>query len=1352
MKWTLRLLIAAALGLALALSGVLGGGDSSSGREILEQVRAGLGKADHDPDEALRRLGTALRLAEIHGPRVLAAEVLETRARLLLEIGATDAARLDIETVLQRYLPGDQDLRMMLVAADLDSGDLERGLATTADLLADAPDLGPALVASGRLHERLAGVLIAQCHEILQLVLVAEDGLEARRLLTLLAARAPMDPGRATNALQLQALFPPGEEERLARILALADEATENLRMALRDHTSSLSQGYLDPAAIDGILRSLTDSGHAGLAADLGMLARSWPEVEESVAVSTALLQTLLERGDHTRATDIAQRWVRRRIPLEPEFLNLLAEALFHGERWNALLLCANQLGGIGSQSQEAANLVYRGFSLAALGREKEGASLLRRFAARSRVSPIPGMRAHAWLGVADASLTLGDPFGEREALHEYTRLAPEDSGVVWYRLAEIQLNDRRSGLGLPLESIVQAMRLEPRRTEELLETFVEVGEQLLEAEGRDMEVLFSDLREELYVLPRRALNAYELHRLCELYAADGADFGVLTATRQMLGRYPGFLPALDLQIGALIRMGRMREAAELCVQRLEYTGRDHIASELLGLIPADTYSGAQLVRLMFADPARIGRLKAAAHLRARGDQQGALDILQRGRTDDPDGEVLREICAILGEQGKYGPALAAFEHLHEANPQNPGTDPLELVCALRSDHAEHVRTLVDALAGDEDAEREDISLAADTLLRLGAAREGTELLGAFARLRQVDGPLLLRAGLCALAAGDLEQAEGQFDRAEPFLPHATAAIARILLDSRREDWAAVADSVAGLSDDGPSGSSRVAALAALLGANPERTIELCSMDPEPDAALPILIEALARLASGSAPGVPAGLGPNGELHTVRFALGKRDARRSPLHAAALLLALETPGFRAFAAHELRRLGAEDPTNPWPAILEAEACLRLGAQAEAENILWGVTARQAQFAPAWDLLEHAVRGRVRTPDHPQLSDLRERRLTSRARLQPDSPEGLVLLARKDRQEGLPRRAQAAALAALQARPDWVEALAEAGRAATLAGDHQQALTAWRKVLLEHSPHEAQPFVPDLLEALAQATASPGEGLEPRTEHATLEEVAASLPDDPRLALARARLALAEQADNPALGIARAFGHLDAFLAAHSDTTLESLQPGSSEAWARFYVAIDPEVAQAFLRSQREREPGNLELWLQLGRVLRRGGAIDEATLMLMRASRISPDPRFALELARTTITKSVHPRAVRALVGPQTRAAGGRQALEAQLISARAELRQVTRKSWLDAARALEAIWRGREWIEHPDLARELGELYAIALLLRGDAGDEQAALAAVAVAIEGVRDPYRLTYLRAIGGLARVGRGDRRP
>ena len=80
---------------------------------------------------------------------------------------------------------------------------------------------------------------------------------------------------------------------------------------------------------------------------------------------------------------------LRRRIPLEPDFLGLLAEALFHGQSWNGLLLCANQMGSIESNSDPTENMVYRGFSLVALGREKEGASLLRRYASERRVSSL---------------------------------------------------------------------------------------------------------------------------------------------------------------------------------------------------------------------------------------------------------------------------------------------------------------------------------------------------------------------------------------------------------------------------------------------------------------------------------------------------------------------------------------------------------------------------------------------------------------------------------------------------------------------------------------------------------------------------------------------------------------------------------------------------------------------------------------------------------------------------------------------------------------------------------------------------------------------------------------------------
>ncbi|MAF65760.1 MAG: hypothetical protein CMJ84_08895 [Planctomycetes bacterium] len=1354
MKWTLRLLIATALGLALALSGILGGGDAASGRELLAEVRSDLEDPDHDPDEALRHLGTALRLAESHGPRVLAAEVLQTRAELLMEIGATEAARADIETVLERYLPEDRDLRLMLVETDLASGDLERGLATTAALLADAPDFGPALVASGRLREGLADRRLAECHEILKVVLVADDALEAHRLLTLLVGRRADDPGRATNALQLQALFPPGEEERLARILALADEASGAVGSALDEYLSSLSHGYLAPQAILGILRALTDAGRGELAADLGMLARAWPAIDENVDVTRALLSILLARTDHERAGDVAKTWVRRRGHLEPEFLHQLAEALYFAETWNALLLCASWLGDAGTHSQQSAKLVYRGFSLVALGRAEEGAALLRRFASRRRVIPIPGMRTRAWLGVADASRTLGDPFGEREALYEVARLSPEESGDAWYRLAGIQLSDRRSGLGLPLEAIAQAMRLDPRRNDELLDSFVDVGEQLLDAEGRDMRVLYADLREELSLLPRRTMNAYELHRLAELYAADGEDFGVLTATRQMLTRYPGFLPAIDLQADALIRMGRMREAAELCVQRLEMKGRDSIASRLLDLVPAEAFSGEQIVRLMVADPARTGRLEAAAHLRARGDRQGALEVLQHERGANPAPEILRAICEVLADQGEYGPALAAFELLRAgAAPGAPAKpDQLELVCALRSRRAPRVRALVDALVEAPDTTDEDLELAADTLLRLGAPEEASGLLDLLAGRRAVDGALLLRASLCALAAGDLERAEIELDRAEPFLSNAAAAVARVQLASRREDWATVADSTRGLGDDGPAGAPHVAALTALLGANPERALELCAMDPNPPGALQTLVDALARHASGTAPAPADGLGPDGARVMAEFLLGKGPSRRSPLHAAALLLALETPGFQAFAAHELRGITPPMRENPWPATLEAEACLRLDARAEAENLLRGVTTRQGAFVPAWDQLEHAVRERVRTTDHPHLTELRERRLTSRARAEPDSPESLVLLARKDRAEGHPLRAQAAALAAMRARPGWVEALAEAARAASAAGAHTQAVTAWRRVLLEHPPHIARPFVPDLLDALAGGAAGREPSLDAATRSAALEEVSEHLADDPRLALARARLVLLDKPDNPALGIARAFGHLDAFLAGHPDTTLESLQPGSSEAWAEFYVAIDPEVAETFLRSQREREPGNVELWLQLGRVQRRSGAIDEATETLLRGTRISPDPRLRLELARSASSKAIPTNSLQSLLGPRTHPTGGRVALEAQLISARALLRQPARNAWLNAATSLAELWQRHERVESADLRRELGELFATALLARGQEGDAEVAEVALALAVEGLEDPYRLTYLRTLAGLARVGHGKARP
>ena len=111
-----------------------------------------------------------------------------------------------------------------------------------------------------------------------------------------------------------------------------------------------------------------------------------------------------------------------------------------------------------------------------------------------------------------------------------------------------------------------------------------------------------------------------------------------------------------------------------------------------------------------------------------------------------------------------------------------------------------------------------------------------------------------------------------------------------------------------------------------------------------------------------------------------------------------------------------------------------------------------------------------------------------------------------------------------------------------------------------------------------------------------------------------------------------------------------------------------------------------------------------------------------------------------------------TRNLDERSALESQLIWARGLLRQVTRSSWTNAATSLGELWSRHEGIEFPDLKRELGELYATALLARGLTGDADAARAAADLAATGCEDPYRRTYLAALSGLARVGHGDRTP
>jgi len=1345
MKWTLRLLLLLALFTAGSLAVMVTRQRQGSPAELLAEVRDVLAAGRFEERIVLRRLEDVVALARKSGDDGLLTEALSTRADLLLSIGATGLARRDYQELLAGERPGAREIRRRMVQVDVAEGRLEAGLSELRDLIRDEPDFVPAWIESGRLNLLSADELLERCRTDLALALVEEDAQAAFAIVTRLSAQDPLDPARATGALALRDLVPAEREELAARVLVLSDQASAATRRARQAFVRSFTLDAVEPQAVAGLMRILIDAGRSELAVDFGLLATSWPAVAEHVPTAALLIRALLDRQDYRRASEQAGRWLKERAPLSADFLHLLCEGLYRGKDWRRLRDCSNRLKSIGTAHDVEVSQMYMGFAQAGEEQPERAAQLLRAFALGRVDEPLPGLRAEAWRQIALMAREAGRTSDEHEALHEALRLDPDLDGHLWLRLSELQLERPHTGIGIPLASWTSGMCLLPRTTAENLPRFEQLGRRLLQAGGEDVLLLHRDLTAQGQILPRHEASLYELYLLAQIYAGEGRSQAAETCAQEFLDRQPGFIPVIDILIDALIEQGRLHRAALLTVERLEAVGRDERNEELLAALPAAVFDGAAVVRMMAADPATTGRLAVARDELERGQTQAALEVLRHGPERRPGRAELWMLGETLVAQGAQAQALAVLTRLDWAGPGQHALRRAALSAAVHEGRTELVERALEAAVSDQSATSADLRDLAALLLRLGDPVRAGNLLRVLDRPGEVDGQALLERALCALAAGELDAAQDALERAEAFVGEELAGVARLQLVAARGDWRAAASVVGELRAGGEPLAGLLEALFALLSGARERALELAA--PELAGARPslgwILVDAAARLGQAQDPLPPSWLGRRAPAELELFALGPPGTARDPRELAALLVATETPGFEAFCAGVLHRLGAETHGELWPRLLEARSLFRLGERAQPEQILWRLSAGFPDCDPVWAQLEEIVRARVKVDDHPQVSAFMEYRLRTRGEAEPESEWGLLYLAQHERRAGDLEGAHGAVLAALELCPGWREAQAELALVLGRRGDSRGALALWRAVCIESPARGARPWVPDLLAALGEAEAAQPSAVTPGEVATLLADLQRHLPDDPRVALALAERDRALDPRNPAMGVARAFLRLETFRAEHAGRTLEGLQPGAADAWAAFYRSIDPEAARAFLESEREREPANLELWLQLGRLYRLQDDLRTAVRILIQAGRMSPDARIQREVAATYAAAAMPPSALRDPLRAAGRADESEGTIFAALIEAQSGLRQSSPRAWAAAIKLLAPLWEERAALSDREQRAQLGELLALGLMLRNDQDDPARAREVLSETRALVDDPYRSAVLGALEGIA---------
>jgi|GEM_PF-2435693 len=1365
MNWPTRLLAVLVLGIVASLVAVVSRRNLSSPREVLESVQLELQKESYDEQALLRRLASSLRRAEagdlaLEATRQLCADLRLTRGELYLDIGATREARADFEAVLENYRPDDREVRRLLIRAESTAGETEVALAHLDELLREQPDYGSAMVEKGHLHQELAQRALARCDEKLAFVLVEADAEQASKILRTLASRDPADPARATIILELKELFPASADESLGQVLGFCEEASGHLTACREAYVRSFALG-LDPVALTRYLEILEAAGRSPEALRLGsIVALEGPERADPQS-ALLLIRMLLERGNAVQAAQVAVTWLEADQPLGADFLRLACEALYRGEVWQELSRCSYRLRSIGTLEDEDVCSFYTGMSQANAPSPKIDRALiaLMDFATARTPEPFDGARQRAWRQIAILRQERGELTREREAIQAALEMDPPNAGALWLRLAEIQLETPHNGYRLPLDTWAMGMSLMPRAASRLLERFLELGELTLEAEERNIEVIFEELARSGRKFPSRDYGPYVLYRIAQMHGEQGNWSGQYAAAQRLLDKLPGFLPALDLVIEARQELADRDQFIEAVLERVELTGMDERADELVSAIRQNEYTHPQLVRMMKADPRNTGRMVVTRWLYENGENQAAIQTLESAARSKRTDEEYIFGARILMAEGDYRQALRWLDSIEDGSSLAGTRLRLAVNCALSLGKTDEILARLRELHQNDPPGPEELLLLTDGCLQVDqvvAARvllEGVEL-----QAVSEPGAVRRREVLLALREDD-EDAPRTIERSAPFLSEAEYLVARLQLHARHGDWTHAARDAQDLARTDLGASPLVQVLVDLVAGEEARAAESTRFGLALTPLVPrwILADNIARLAAEESLEVSAEFGTKSRADLLAFLQGRGDVVTDPREVAALLLAAELPSFQPYVLATLHEMQATERGVLWRNLLEAELQSEAGDDVGAVPTYDELLRSHSDCLPAWDALELAQARNYGSTTHPQVARVRNRRLLALAQADREGAAALLIEAHRLKLRGDLQGALRSTLNARQLAPDWFETRIAVAEAYSDLAHWEPALEEWRALVESSDATRVTRSVSGYLQALGRASRTDPPVVQVSQIKEELKDLDARHPDDPRVVLALAHIDLLIDESNPAFGLERAWSRLRTMRDRFEGRSLESMQRGATLAWANFYTETDPDSAEEFLLSELHRQPGNLYLWRLLGRVYRDLGRFEDSIDILGRVSLMAPSEEVQLELGASYAAQGADPSLVeRSLQRAASLSAEEEEPLRARLLRAASQLATYDLKAWASAIEGLEAIWEGRHQLEDPQSRVRLASLLGRALLLRGERGDARRAANVLQAELEGAAIPYQREEFNCLIGLgnaiAAQERGDDEP
>ncbi|HTF87532.1 MAG TPA: hypothetical protein VK843_03925 [Planctomycetota bacterium] len=1369
MKVTSWILVALALVVLGAIGGLMLSGGHGEPRDLLESALRRFNGPEQDTAATLKELELALRSAEATGDGELAADILIERGRVLRKVEAYGPARADLERALERYRPGAVDIELEIVKLDEEAGDLDAALERAMKITDLDPSQLEAWAQAGQIQTRISEDRLAELERGFDASL---SDAEAARALGYARRAAGMDfddPLRVSQLTGLRSLFTPPDRGDSLRTLSLLDQATEASSHAREALVKSFA-GPLERSAVRSYLDLLERSGRVQDAIDFGLAVAPQRAVNSSPDFMQRLARVLIDADRPGQADEAITLHFNQASQGGQRFYDTWCEALYKSKRWQQLQDKGGILYRAGDEHYRSLAAFYMGMARAR-SKNLAGASNALDYYTRSEpvapVEPFPGALALAWRVKAESWRSQGQIAKERVALTQAVTLAPDADGEAWLRMFQILQEVEPGALSQAEDALTRGLCLLPRRTNELLPTWLDLGRKRMRASGVELELLLKDQRRTGYVGPSPKAGPFELFRFGEMHRDAKEPAAAAACARRLLVAYPGFLPAMDILGDALRDMGEWPAAAEIWIDRLRRDPTDQFALRRMARLPAGTLTAAQLIELMQLDPENTGRLEVARTLKAEGRSQEALSGLVSLPLEPlgDDGVILAS--ELLIDVDKQEEALTMLERLKPARRLSSRAFELQLDAARLSGNEDRLLEIIAELPASSKLDAPAMIQRVDGMLARGqiaAARALLHLLDSREETRTLD--VLLRLASVALLDHDAAAVTDQLDRAEAFDTRGAVAFGRVLAALESRVYTRLPIYVRALYDT-PFQATRLQA--AILSILDERLDEARRTIADARRQFPkdpqwAMLEASVEILGGQIPDLSRLVDDLTREETM-FMLRGGDRQRDPRRLFAHLMAIDSPEWRLWAVVDFSKLKPTTPGSLW-ATFEAGRGLAAAKMPQDAERAWRILLRSwPTFEPAWDALAEVRLERVKRFDHVDMVRLRADRRRAVGPRPGEEAEELLTEAWSQELAGNLGAALDSVRASVVRDPDLAPAWFKLGQLSHRVPSWNESLDALRHAVRSADVVSDSPIVEEFIAVLRDARAADPAHVSATLVRSELADLSLRFPEDPAVALAQARAELDQEDITPAVRVARAYDRLDRF-AGHLDElaasraalkaaraldekpsgddaaridpgaardddsdpaaartsaarlerpSLDSLRAGATGAWKDFYQSLEPARAEALVRDELGRRPGSLELWRMLGETLvaqdRRGEAIQLYELV----TRMVPDGKTQRALAKLYADAGADPARVDSAIAAVVKLEA-RKSPDLDLMYTLAKSLTGSQAGQSRGLLILASLWQQRQSAIGRIRDIDIGQLYATTLVQRADPADRQLA------------------------------------